>query len=187
MCVGLRRCGECGVMYTAYGSVGECGVMYTAYGGVGECGVMYTAYGGVGECGVMYTAYGGVGECGVMYTAYGCVGECGVMYTAYGGVGECGVMYTAYGCVGELVVKIEVLSTDAPGKLDVLLHDCDTFGVNCTEVAVFEEFDEVHLTGLLEGDNGGGGEAEIAAEILGDLFWECVVRKREKREKRERS
>ena len=37
------------------------------------------------------------------------------------------------------------------------------------EVGVLEEADEVGLGGLLEGEDGGGLEAEVGLEVLGDL------------------
>ena len=43
------------------------------------------------------------------------------------------------------------LATDTAGKLDVLGHDCDTFGVDGAQVRVLEETDQVSLRSLLEG------------------------------------
>lgn len=61
------------------------------------------------------------------------------------------------------------LTTEAAGKLDVLGLDSDTLGVDGAQVGVLEEGDEVRLDGLLEGADGGGLEAEVALEVLGNL------------------
>jgi len=57
------------------------------------------------------------------------------------------------------------LSTDAAGELDVLWHDGNTFGVDGSEVGVFEESNEVGLGGFLEGENGGALETEVVLEL----------------------
>lgn len=51
-------------------------------------------------------------------------------------------------------VNLSTLTTDTTGKLDVLWHDGDTFGVDGAQVSVFEETDEVSLRRLLESHNG---------------------------------
>ena len=61
------------------------------------------------------------------------------------------------------------LSTDPPRQLDVLGHDGDPLGVDGAQVGVLEESDEVGLAGLLEGHDGGGLEAQVGLEVLGDL------------------
>ena len=53
--------------------------------------------------------------------------------------------------------------------LDVLALDGDTLGVDGAEVGVLEEGDEVGLDGLLKSTDGGGLEAEIGLEVLGNL------------------
>ena len=47
--------------------------------------------------------------------------------------------------------------------------DGNTLGVNGAQVGVLEQGDEVRLDGLLKSTNGGGLEAEIGLEVLGDL------------------
>ena len=47
--------------------------------------------------------------------------------------------------------------------------DGDTLGVDGAQVGVLEQGDEVRLDGLLQSTNGGGLEAEIGLEVLGDL------------------
>lgn len=58
--------------------------------------------------------------------------------------------------------------------MDVLLLDGDTAGVDGAEVGVFEEGDEVGLDGLLEGADGGGLEAQVGLEVLGDFTDETL-------------
>ncbi len=61
------------------------------------------------------------------------------------------------------------LSADAPGQLDVLGHDGHALGMDGGKVGVLEESDQVGLSSLLEGQDGGGLEAQIGLEVLGDL------------------
>ena len=46
------------------------------------------------------------------------------------------------------------LSADTASQLDVLGHDCDTLGVDGTQVGVFEENNQVSLRCLLESHDG---------------------------------
>ena len=61
------------------------------------------------------------------------------------------------------------LSTDPPGKLDVLGHDGDPLGVDGAQVGVLKQTNKVGLAGLLESHDGGGLESEVSLEVLGDL------------------
>ena len=70
--------------------------------------------------------------------------------------------------------NLGTLATDAAGELDVLGHDGDALGVDGAEVGVLEEADEVGLGRLLEGEDGGGLEAEVGLEVLGDLADEAL-------------
>ena len=45
-------------------------------------------------------------------------------------------------------------ATDTTGQLDVLWHDADTFGVDCAQLGVLEETDQVGFTSFLQGQNG---------------------------------
>ena len=65
--------------------------------------------------------------------------------------------------------RLRALATETAGQLDVLGLDGDTLGVDGAEVGVLEEGDQVGLDGLLESTNGGGLEAEVGLEVLGDL------------------
>ena len=61
---------------------------------------------------------------------------------------------------------LRALTTDAAGEVDVTGHDGDTLGVDGAQVGVLEETDDVGLSSLLKGEDGGGLEAEIALEVL---------------------
>jgi histone H3 len=65
--------------------------------------------------------------------------------------------------------NLRSLTTKAASKLDVLGLDGDTLGVDSAQVGVFEEGDEVGLNGLLESTDGGGLEAKVGLEVLGDF------------------
>lgn len=47
--------------------------------------------------------------------------------------------------------------------------DGDTLGVDGAQVGVLKEGNEVRLDRLLQGTNGGGLEAEVGLEVLGDF------------------
>ena len=67
------------------------------------------------------------------------------------------------------VLHLRAFTTEAASELDVLGLDGDTFGVDGAQVGIFEERDEVGLDGLLKGTDGGGLEAEVGLEVLGDF------------------
>ena len=69
---------------------------------------------------------------------------------------------------------LRALTTDAAGKVDVLGHDGDTLGVDGAQVGVLEQTDDVGLSSLLKSEDGGGLEAEIALEVLGDFANEAL-------------
>ena len=73
--------------------------------------------------------------------------------------------------------RLTALATEAAGKLDVLALDGDALGVNGAQVGVLEERDEVGLDGLLKSTDGGGLEAEVGLEVLGDLTNQALERK----------
>ena len=64
---------------------------------------------------------------------------------------------------------LSTLATDAPGKLDVLGHDGDTFGVDGAQVGVLEESNQVSLRCFLESLDGRSLESQVSLEVLGDL------------------
>jgi len=73
-----------------------------------------------------------------------------------------------------LLNALRALTTEAAGKGEVLGLNGDTLGVDGSKVSVFEEGDEVSLAGFLESQNGGGLEAEIRLEVLGDFTDEAL-------------
>ena len=72
--------------------------------------------------------------------------------------------------------SLSTLAADATGELDVLGHDGDPFGVDSTEVDVFEEADKIGLSSLLERKNGGGLEAEVGFEVLRNFTHKALER-----------
>jgi hypothetical protein len=76
--------------------------------------------------------------------------------------------------VATVAVTLRALAANAPGKLNVLGHDGDALCVNGAKVRVLKETDEVRLGGLLQGEDGGALEAEVALEVLGNLADEAL-------------
>ena len=72
-------------------------------------------------------------------------------------------------CCCRCCKNLSSLSTDPPGKLDVLGHDGDPLGVDGAQVGVLKQTNKVGLAGLLEGHDGGGLEPEVSLEVLCDL------------------
>ncbi len=58
--------------------------------------------------------------------------------------------------------------------MQVLGHDGYTFGVDGAEVGVFEETDQVSLSGFLEGEDSGGLETKVVLELSSDLTDESL-------------
>jgi hypothetical protein len=61
--------------------------------------------------------------------------------------------------------------------LEILGHDGDSLGVNCAQVGIFEQSNQVGFSSFLEGQYGGGLESQVSLEFLGDfsdqsLEWE---------------
>ena len=80
------------------------------------------------------------------------------------------------------LTKLCTLSTDTAGKLDVLGHNGDTFGMDGTQIGVLKKSNKVSLTGLLEGHNSRALEPEVSFEVLSDftdqaLEWELADEK----------
>jgi hypothetical protein len=72
------------------------------------------------------------------------------------------------------VGRLSTFSTDSACKLDVLWHDCHPLGVNCTQIRVFEQTDEVGLARLLQSHHRGALEAQVRLEVLGNLADETL-------------
>jgi len=71
------------------------------------------------------------------------------------------------------------LATDTPSQLDVLGHDGHTLGVDCAQVGVLEETDQVSLASLLQSHDCRRLEAQVGLEVLSDfphqaLEWELA-------------
>ena len=60
-------------------------------------------------------------------------------------------------------------ATETTGELNVLGLNGDTLGVDGTKVGIFKEGDEVGFDGFLECTDGGGLEAEVRLEVLGNF------------------
>ena len=78
-----------------------------------------------------------------------------------------------------LLSILRALAADAAGELHILAHDGDALGVDCAEVGVFEEADEVGLGSFLEGEDRRALEPKwfsLDQEVLGDLTDEALER-----------
>ena len=60
-------------------------------------------------------------------------------------------------------------STNPAGKLHILWHDCNAFGVNSAQVGVFEHPNKVGFGSFLTSEESGALEPQVLLEILGDL------------------
>ena len=87
-------------------------------------------------------------------------------------------MWSGAKCFLAVVFLVAGLAADAACELDVPWHDGDALRVDCAQVCVLEEADEVCFRGLLEGEEGGGLEAKVVAvggfEMGGDLADEAL-------------
>lgn len=61
------------------------------------------------------------------------------------------------------------LATDSPGKLDILGHDCDTLGVDGTEICILKEPNKVSFCCLLQCQHCMALESQIGLEVLSDF------------------
>jgi hypothetical protein len=67
-----------------------------------------------------------------------------------------------------------LLSTKTSRKLDILGLDSNTLDMDCCQVGILKESNEVGLAGFLECSNGGGLESQVCLEILGNLTNETL-------------
>lgn len=65
--------------------------------------------------------------------------------------------------------NLRTFTTDTTSQLDILGHDCNTLGVDSTQVGVFKETDQVGFGSLLKSKDGRSLESKITLEVLGDL------------------
>ena len=69
---------------------------------------------------------------------------------------------------------LSTLATDTTSQLNILGHNCYALGVDGTQVGILKQSNEVGLARLLEGQDGGGLEAKVGLEVLGDLADETL-------------
>ena len=67
------------------------------------------------------------------------------------------------------MLRLRALATDAARELNVLWHDRHTLRVDCAQVGVLEESNEVGLGSLLQGKDGRSLETKVALEVLRNL------------------
>jgi hypothetical protein len=61
---------------------------------------------------------------------------------------------------------LSALASDAAGQLNVLGHDGHALGVDGTQVGILEQTHQVSLGGLLQGQQGGALEAQVALRYI---------------------
>jgi len=66
-------------------------------------------------------------------------------------------------------VFLSPLAADSSCQLDILWHNGHTLGVNCAQVGVLKETDQVSFAGLLKGADGCTLEPEISFEVLSNF------------------
>ena len=67
-----------------------------------------------------------------------------------------------------LCYTLRALATDAAGEINVLGHDSDAFGVDSTEVDVFEKNNQIRLECFLQYHHRVAVEAAIELELVND-------------------
>jgi hypothetical protein len=72
--------------------------------------------------------------------------------------------------------SLSTLATDASSKLDVLWHDSDSLGVNCAQVAVLEQANQVGFRSLLQSHHSACLKAEISLEVLSNFSHKTLER-----------
>ncbi len=61
---------------------------------------------------------------------------------------------------------LESLSTDSSGELHVLLHDGHSVGVDCAQVGIFKQTNNVHLSCFLDSKECLGLESELGVNAF---------------------
>ena len=64
-------------------------------------------------------------------------------------------------------MSLSPLSTNAACQLNIFRHDCDALGVNCAQVRVLKQSNEVGFSSLLKSKDSRRLEAKIRLEVLG--------------------
>ena len=66
------------------------------------------------------------------------------------------------------IIRLEIgssfISSNLEGKLNVLLEECLSLGVNCAQIGVLEHVDEVRLHSLVNSVSCSGSESEVRVE-----------------------
>ena len=71
--------------------------------------------------------------------------------------------------VSAVSTNLSSFNTDSSRELDVLRDDCNSLGMDRAQVGVFEQADQVALTGFLQGHNCCALESQISLEVLSDF------------------
>jgi hypothetical protein len=70
--------------------------------------------------------------------------------------------------------RLGTLTTDTARELDVLWHDGDALGVNRAQIGILEQADKIRLGCLLQREDGGALEAQVALEVLRNLTHQAL-------------
>ena len=68
--------------------------------------------------------------------------------------------------VSEIRVSI---SSDPSGKLDIFLHDCDSFGMDTAKICIFENSSHVSLCSFLKGEKTLSLESQVGVDVAADV------------------
>ena len=67
------------------------------------------------------------------------------------------------------MLNLSTFSTDSSCQLDVLRHDRNSFSVNCTQVGIFKQADQVTLASFLQGHDSSALETQVSLEVLSNF------------------
>ena len=71
--------------------------------------------------------------------------------------------------VSAVSTNLSSFTTDSSRELDVLRHDCNSLGMDRAQFGVFEQADQVALTGFLQGHDCCALQSQISLEVLSDF------------------
>lgn len=71
----------------------------------------------------------------------------------------------------------ELLASDSSSELDISDHDGNSSSVDGAHVGVLEQANEVSLNGLLEGEESGALESEVAVALVSNILDDSLERK----------
>ena len=72
--------------------------------------------------------------------------------------------------------NLSPFASDSSSQLNVLWHNSDTFGVDGTQIGVFEETDQIGLARLLKCSHGRALESKVGLKVLRDLSDQSLER-----------